>query len=80
MIHDMTISWINFMKRKTKRKTDPKFLRELSDMYHKERTENFRENIRNMQNRSRQIEEMQTEKQESYHDYIARRLRETKDE
>ena len=46
----------------------------------KERTENFRENIRNMQNRSRQIKEMQTEKQESYHDYIARRLRETKDE
>ena len=76
----MSISWINFIKRKIQRKTDPKFLRELSDMYHKERTENFRENIKNMQEISIQIEEMQTEKQESYYDYIARRLKETKDE
>ena len=78
----MIISWINFIKRNILRpKTNPKFLRELSDMYHKERTDNFRENLRTMLERDREIEHIiKNQQQESYHNYIARRLKETENE
>lgn len=64
--------------------TDKGVLIRLSDMYHEERTRNYRENLKHAQERSRIIDEIVKrhkvpEKQESYHAYIARRYKEVEE-
>ena len=57
-----------------------KLLKWLDEYYDKERKANFRKNVNDDIRRSAIITKLaQEEKQERYHDYIARRYRELKD-
>ena len=53
-----------------------KLLKWLDKYYDKERKANFRKNVEDSRRRAAIMTELAKEKQERYHDYIARRYRE----
>tara|TARA_R110001592_G_scaffold9231_1_gene49303 strand:- start:1414 stop:1602 length:189 start_codon:yes stop_codon:yes gene_type:complete len=53
-----------------------KLLKWLDEYYDKERKANFRKNVEDSRRRAAIMTELAKEKQERYHDYIARRYRE----
>lgn len=61
--------------------TNRETIKKLSDLYHEERTKDYKENTRIFQERFEILASLkkpveQVEKQESYHAYIARRYKE----